>query len=53
MLLGDWPCTALPHGACRAHDDKKKQDTLRDEAVEETFPASDPVSPFLPAKPLD
>lgn len=32
---------------------KKKQDALQDEAVEETFPASDPVSPFVPAKPLD
>ncbi|AZR25024.1 hypothetical protein NX81_019960 [Xanthomonas vasicola] len=26
---------------------------MQDEAVEETFPASDPVSPFVPAKPLD
>lgn len=24
-----------------------------DEALEETFPASDPVSPFMPAKPVD
>ncbi|SMQ93909.1 hypothetical protein [Xanthomonas fragariae] len=36
-----------------AHNDKKKQDTLQDEAAEETFPAGDPVSPFVPAKPLD
>ncbi|APO95292.1 hypothetical protein [Xanthomonas vesicatoria] len=35
------------------HSDKQKQDALQDEAVEETFPASDPVSPFVPAKPLD
>ncbi|MCC8444099.1 hypothetical protein [Xanthomonas cannabis] len=35
------------------HSEKKKQDALQDEAVEETFPASDPVSPFVPAKPLD
>ncbi|MCS3747602.1 hypothetical protein FHY18_003213 [Xanthomonas arboricola] len=35
------------------HRDKQKQDALQDEAVEETFPASDPVSPFVPAKPLD
>ncbi|WP_164740250.1 hypothetical protein [Xanthomonas sp. BRIP62418] len=39
------------------HDDqrseKEKQDALQDDALEETFPASDPVSPFVPAKPLD
>ncbi|MGX9959436.1 hypothetical protein ACW0US_11765 [Xanthomonas euvesicatoria] len=40
-----------PHD--QTQHDKKKQDTLQDEAVEETFPASDPVSPFVPAKPLD
>lgn len=34
-------------------DEHAKQDALQDEAVEETFPASDPVSPFVPAKPLD
>ena len=27
-----------------------RQEALVDEAVEETFPASDPVSPFVPAK---
>ncbi|MBO9722317.1 MULTISPECIES: hypothetical protein [Xanthomonas] len=37
----------------QAQHEKKKQDALQDEAVEETFPASDPVSPFVPAKPLD
>ncbi|MGY0560389.1 hypothetical protein ACW7G2_06705 [Luteimonas sp. A277] len=26
-------------------------DSNQDEALEETFPASDPVSPFVPAKP--
>ncbi|SBV51419.1 hypothetical protein XBLMG947_2208 [Xanthomonas bromi] len=45
------------HGQTDAHDeaqhDHDKQDALQDEAVEETFPASDPVSPFVPAKPLD
>lgn len=32
---------------------KRKQDESdkQDEALEETFPASDPVSPFVPAKP--
>jgi hypothetical protein len=28
----------------------KHAEELLDEAVEETFPASDPVSPFLPSK---
>lgn len=31
----------------------QKQDERQDEAVEETFPASDPVSPFVPAKAPD
>ena len=29
---------------------KAKESTNQDEALEETFPASDPVSPFIPAK---
>ncbi len=29
---------------------KKREDENQDEALEETFPASDPVSPFVPAK---
>lgn len=32
--------------ACKEHADRNQ-----DEALEETFPASDPVSPFIPAKP--
>ena len=28
---------------------KKKESDNQDEALEETFPASDPVSPFVPA----
>lgn len=33
------------------HDDdaKRHHDDNHDEALEETFPASDPVSPFVPA----
>ncbi|MEA9577874.1 hypothetical protein VC218_02750 [Xanthomonas nasturtii] len=42
-----------PAGRDQDHSAKQKQDALQDEAVEETFPASDPVSPFVPAKPLD
>lgn len=30
---------------------KTKESENQDEALEETFPASDPVSPFIPAKP--
>lgn len=30
---------------------KKHQENNLDEALEETFPASDPVSPFVPAIP--
>jgi hypothetical protein len=30
---------------------KRKESTNLDDALEETFPASDPVSPFIPAKP--
>lgn len=30
---------------------KKKESDNQHEALEETFPASDPVSPFIPAKP--
>lgn len=29
---------------------KKKESENQEEALEETFPASDPVSPFIPAK---
>ena len=29
---------------------KEKESAAQDEALEETFPASDPVSPFIPAK---
>jgi len=32
---------------------KRHEDENQDEALEETFPASDPVSPFMPAKPRD
>jgi hypothetical protein len=30
--------------------ERRHQSELLDEAIEETFPASDPVSPFVPAK---
>ena len=31
---------------------KQHESDNQDEALEETFPASDPVSPFVPARPL-
>lgn len=34
-----------------APEPKKHQENNLDEALEETFPASDPVSPFVPAVP--
>ena len=32
---------------------KQKENANMDQALEETFPASDPVSPFIPAKPRE
>lgn len=32
---------------------KRKESENIDHALEETFPASDPVSPFIPAKPRE
>lgn len=32
---------------------KEHESEIHDESVEETFPASDPVSPFVPAKAPD
>ena len=48
-----------PEGPCRHADEtppqrarrKRAADENLDEAVEETFPASDPISPFVPARP--
>lgn len=42
-----------PHDASQRDENERKQhdeDNL-DEALEETFPGSDPVSPFVPARP--
>ena len=33
--------------------EKAHESELQDEALEETFPASDPVSPFIPARSPD
>jgi hypothetical protein len=40
--------------ADKKHSAHKKHETeIYDSALEETFPASDPVSPFIPAKSPD
>lgn len=36
----------------REHRKRHESENL-DDALEETFPASDPVSPFVPARPRD
>ena len=43
-----------PHESPREEQERKKHESEnQDEALEETFPASDPVSPFIPAKAPD
>ncbi|NZA25562.1 hypothetical protein H0E84_04140 [Luteimonas sp. SJ-92] len=37
----------------REQERKRHENENQDEALEETFPASDPVSPFVPAKPRE
>lgn len=43
-------CEEAPH---QRHQRKHHESQNQDEALEETFPASDPVSPFVPAKAPD
>lgn len=42
----------LPESPKDRQERKKKENQNQDEALEETFPASDPTSPFIPAKPI-
>lgn len=44
----DTPCPPETPGERRQR--KHKESENQDEALEETFPASDPTSPFIPAK---
>ncbi len=39
-----------PDSPQQERERKQHEDRNQDEALEETFPASDPVSPFVPAK---
>lgn len=43
------PCS--PETIAERAKRKRHESDNQDEALEETFPASDPVSPFVPAKP--
>lgn len=45
--------SAEAHAGVEHHERKKRADENQDEALEETFPASDPTSPFVPAKAPD
>lgn len=45
------PTPGVP--ATKSPKEKHKEEKRQDEALEETFPASDPVSPFIPAKAPD
>lgn len=45
----DTPCR--PETALQRFKRKQHESDNQDQALEETFPASDPVSPFIPAKP--
>jgi hypothetical protein len=42
--------TSAPESVQERHQRKSRESELLDEAVKETFPASDPISPFVPAK---
>jgi len=44
------PATAAGESPVARHERKSHESELLDEAITETFPASDPVSPFVPAK---
>ncbi len=39
-------------GGTRVHETENKLDRVLDEALEETFPASDPIAPAMPTPPL-
>ena len=45
------PDTKGPEHPAHRVQRKEKESSNLDHALEETFPASDPVSPFVPAKP--
>jgi hypothetical protein len=50
-IPADTPCK--PETSLERFKRKQRESENQDEALEETFPASDPVSPFIPAKPRE
>ena len=44
------PVASVGQQAASAAAQKRHESELLDEAVEESFPASDPISPFMPAR---
>jgi hypothetical protein len=44
---------SAPESAEQRAERKRKESDNVDHALEETFPGSDPISPFVPAKPRD
>ena len=50
-IPGSDPCP--PESQVERRDRKQRESDNQDEALGETFPASDPVSPFVPAKAPD
>jgi hypothetical protein len=46
----DDAAAAAPGGTKPGEDEKAHEEDLLDEAVEETFPASDPISPAAPPR---
>lgn len=51
MRVGIGPDCPQTTGAGTAAEQKAHTEDNFDQALEETFPASDPISPFIPAKP--
>lgn len=47
------PAKGKPEDAREREKRKQHESENQDQALEETFPASDPVSPFVPAKAPD
>ncbi|WP_181360129.1 hypothetical protein [Stenotrophomonas panacihumi] len=47
------PTPPMPPSPEKPAKEHHKEQKRQDEALEETFPASDPVSPFIPAKAPD
>ncbi len=45
--------TSAPETPEQRAQRKRKESENVDHALEETFPGSDPISPFVPAKPRD